>query len=212
MRQPARRRVLLTFDDAFESFADVAWPELQRRDMHAVLFVVTDFVGRRATWDLPLPGRRVPHLTWNALRKLAADGVEIGSHSRSHTDLRRCDNVTLQRELLDSRKRLQDELGQPVHALSWPFGRCNTRTGAVATAAGYKLAFAMPPCGRNDHPQTMALPRRGVYITDGPAAVLDKLDPTRPGFWFQDLFTRSVSAVATLSIRAKRSEKSFMRV
>jgi len=206
MRHAARHRVLLTFDDAFESFADVAWPELQRRDMHAVLFVVTGFVGRRATWDLPLPGRRVPHLSWNALRDLAAAGVEIGSHSRSHTDLRRSDTASLQRELLDSRQQLQDELGVPVRSLSWPFGRCNARTCEAASAAGYELAFAMPPSGRNEHLQTMALPRRGVYVTDGPGAVLDKLDPSRSGFWFQDLFTRSVNAVATLSTARRRAK------
>lgn len=198
-RRDARHRVLLTFDDAFESFHDVAWPELQRRRLHAVLFAVTGYTGRAATWDLPLPGRRVRHLSWSRLRTLADEGVEIGSHTHTHADLRRVSDARLTRELVDSRRALEDVLGTAVRTLSWPYGRWDARSCAAARDAGYELGFAMSPRGRNETVQALALPRRGVYVTDSPAAVLDKLDPHRRGFWFQDLFTRGVGSVAELS-------------
>jgi peptidoglycan/xylan/chitin deacetylase (PgdA/CDA1 family) len=191
--------VLLTFDDAFESFADVAWPELRRRGLHAVLFVISGFAGRRATWDLPLPGRRVRHLSWSALRALADDGVEIGSHTVTHADVRRLGPQRLGAELRDSRLHLEDALGVRIRAVSWPFGRCSEAALQAAQEAGYGLGFGMSPRGRNDSLHPLALPRRGVYVTDRGAAVLDKVDARRPGFWFQDLFTRGVGAVAELS-------------
>jgi peptidoglycan/xylan/chitin deacetylase (PgdA/CDA1 family) len=198
-RTDARRRVLLTFDDAFESFADTAWPELRQRGMQAVLFVISGFAGRSASWDLPLPGRRVRHLSWSALRDLAADGVEIGSHTVTHADVRRLGSQRLLQELRDSRQHIEDALGVAVRAVSWPFGRCSEAAVRAAHQAGYELGFGMSPRGRNDVLHPLALPRRGVYVTDRSAAVLDKIDPQRSGFWFQDLFTRGVGAVAELS-------------
>ena len=194
-----QRRVLLTFDDAFESFAETAWPALAQRRMQALLFVVTDFVGRSATWDLPLPGRRVRHLSWSALRELVDAGVEIGCHSARHVDLRRLSSLRLAQELEHSRRTLEDQLGIGIRAFSWPFGRWNRACCEAARQSGYQLGFAMSPQGRNDQINDMAIPRRGVYVTDSGAAVLDKLDAARAGFWFQDLFTRGVGAVASLS-------------
>lgn len=203
-REEARRRVVLTFDDAFESFADAAWPEIRQRDLRAVLFVVSGFAGRTASWDLPLPGRRVRHLSWAALRDLAEDGVEMGSHTVSHVDVRRLSPRRLAAELRDSRRHLEDRLGIAVRAVSWPFGRCHAAALQAARHAGYDLGFGMSPRGRNDTLHPLELPRRGVYVTDSAAAVLDKVDPQRRGFWFQDLFTRGVGAVAGLSTRFQK--------
>ena len=199
-----QRQVLLTFDDAFESFADRAWPALEQRSMQALLFVVTDFVGRPASWDLPLPGRRVRHLPWSALRELVDAGVEIGSHSARHLDMRRLSSLQLVQELEHSRRTLEDRLGVGIRAFSWPFGRWNHPCCEAARQSGYQLGFAMSPQGRNDQFNDMAIPRRGVYVTDSGAAVLDKLDAARAGFWFQDLFTRGVGTVASLSARFQK--------
>ena len=194
-----RREVLITFDDGYASFAAKAWPLLRARSVPSLLFVVTDFVGRRSSWDLPLPGRRVWHLDWAELRALQAEGVAIGSHSLSHRDLTRLDDRTLQRELEGSRQRLEDALGAGVHTLSYPFGRCDARVAAAAAASGYVLGFAMSAPRGHVHP--LALRRFGVYIVDSPQAVLDKVDASRRLWWVQDLFTRGVSAVAALAAR-----------
>ena len=203
-RAAAAHRVLVTFDDAFESFAAHAWPALKQRGMQALLFVVTGFVGRTATWDLPLPGRRVPHLSWSALRDLVADGVEIGSHSVRHLDLRRLSAGQRMQELQSSQHDLEDKLGVEVRSLSWPFGCWNVACCQAARQCGYQIGFAMSPAGRNDQFNGMAVPRRGVYVSDGTPAVLDKLDVARAGFWFQDLFTRGVGQVAALATRFQK--------
>lgn len=53
-RSLPRRAVLLTFDDAYRDFGEVAWPVLRRLGLPAVLFVPTGFPdrpGRRFWWD-----------------------------------------------------------------------------------------------------------------------------------------------------------------
>ncbi len=204
-----RREVLITFDDGYASFAAKAWPLLRARSVPSLLFVVTDFVGRRSSWDLPLPGRRVWHLDWPELRALQAEGVAIGSHSLSHRDLTRLDDLTLRRELEGSRHRLEDALGASVTTLSYPFGRCDARVAAAAAAAGYLLGFAMSAPRGHVHP--LALRRFGVYIVDSPQAVLDKVDASRRLWWVQDLFTRGVSTVAALAARHARNVDSAPR-
>jgi len=194
------RHVLLTFDDAFESFATRAWPELERRGFPVLLFVVSDFVGRRSTWDLSLPGRHVPHLDWPALRDLQSAGVTIGSHTATHRDLRRLDDRALDRELTGSRRTVEDALGVAVRHLSYPFGRSDARVRAAAASAGYAVGFGMGP-GSARSPERMHWPRHGVYIIDGPGAVLDKLDAARLGHTWQRLAGRTIHACAAVAAR-----------
>lgn len=192
--------VLLTFDDAFESFATHAWPALEARQLPPLLFVITDFVGRRASWDLRLPGRRAPHLDWPALRDLVAAGVEIGSHTRTHRDLRKLDATTLTSELGTSRDLLEQKLGISVRALSYPFGRTNAAVCAAARSAGYQLGFSMCPPGPNARQDRLALRRWGVYLTDSTRAVAARVQPGA-GFWLQDLWTRGINAAAAVAAR-----------
>ena len=198
-RHEAAPSVVLTFDDAFASFGTHAWPELEQRGMPAVLFVPSDHVGGTSRWDLRLPGRHVPHLDWPELRNLAGAGVEIGAHGATHRDLRRLPAAELDVELRGARVRLEDALGVRVRAVSYPFGRSDARVRAAAVAAGYELGFAMAPAGSNARLDPLAVPRRGVYVVDGTAAVLDKVDPRRPGFWLQDVVGRGISGVAGIA-------------
>jgi peptidoglycan/xylan/chitin deacetylase (PgdA/CDA1 family) len=194
----AASNVLLTFDDAFESFATHAWPELQGGNWPVTVFIVTRFVGRRSTWDLPLPGRRVAHLDWAALRDLAAAGVNFGSHGALHVDLRRCDDADLNAELEGSRRTLEDALGIPVQSFAYPFGRCDARVRRAAAASGYTLGFSVCPPGQ---PDRLAIRRHIVYVTDGGRAVLDKIDPRRVLHRFQDRFERGANACAAWAAR-----------
>ena len=193
------RAVLLTFDDAFASFEQHAWPELERVGWPTTLFVVTDFVGRRASWDLPLPGRRVPHLDWPALRDLVRAGVGIGSHGATHRDLRRLDDAALRSELDGSRRVLEDGLGVAVGAVAYPFGRADARVRTAARAAGYSLGFSMWLPGSRGALDRFALRRHGGYRIDGPGAVLDKVDPARALHRIQVVAERAISACAAVA-------------
>ena len=47
---PSARLIVLTFDDAYADFLDVAMPALQRYGMTATLFVPTGYVGGHSGW------------------------------------------------------------------------------------------------------------------------------------------------------------------
>jgi len=72
-----RRAVLITFDDAYRDFAEVAWPVLRRYGLPATLFVPTaypDQPGRRFWWD------RLAHAIATTERP-ALDGLPQGALS-----------------------------------------------------------------------------------------------------------------------------------
>jgi peptidoglycan/xylan/chitin deacetylase (PgdA/CDA1 family) len=81
-------------------------------------------------------------MTWDQLRGLGSMGMEIGSHSITHPLLSRLSDEDLKYELFESRRRLQEETGQPIIALSYPVGReqdYDKRTLREARLSGYQF-------------------------------------------------------------------------
>ena len=64
--------VIISFDDGWEDQFVYALPSLKQYHYTATFFVVTNFVGFRG------------FLSWSQLRTIVAQGMKIGSHSRSH--------------------------------------------------------------------------------------------------------------------------------
>jgi peptidoglycan/xylan/chitin deacetylase (PgdA/CDA1 family) len=76
--------------------------------------------------------------------------VKIGSHGKSHIDLTKCDEKILEKELVYSKKYLEDLLGKTVDSISFPYGASNIKVKTAAEAAGYSKGL----CSRFDinHP------------------------------------------------------------
>ncbi|MCU0607276.1 MAG: polysaccharide deacetylase family protein [Candidatus Edwardsbacteria bacterium] len=196
--------VCLTFDDAYQDFATHAWPELSRQGFTATVFALTDYVGAENTWDINWLGLRFRHLDWDALRRLAAAGIEIGSHGASHRDLRHLDDAELEREVAGSKRILERELGMPVRTFCYPFGRYDARVRRAVERAGYAAACSLAPPRRNRAIDPLALRRCGVYLSDTAWSVRRKADHASPWFWTQDLFSRGVNFCAGGAALARR--------
>ena len=65
--------ILLTIDDAFESFYLNAWPLLKNKKIPFILFVSTREIGKNG------------YMTWDQIKEVdTSDLVTIGNHSHSH--------------------------------------------------------------------------------------------------------------------------------
>jgi len=198
------KRFCLTFDDAYEGFVTHAWPELRRHGFTATVFALTDYIGGENAWDINWPGLRFRHLDWDQLRRLAAAGIEIGSHGASHRDLRHLGDAELEREVAGSKRILEKELGMPVSMFCYPFGRYDRRVAAAVRDAGYVAAASLAPSRRNGDPDIFALRRCGVYLTDTVWDLRHKVNQGSPWFWAEDLFTRGVNFCAGGAALAQR--------
>ena len=120
------KALLITFDDGHESDLIVAAPELARRNLHAIFFVVWSYLGR--------PG----YLNRDQVVALRVQGFEIGSHGMTHTRLSQISVADASDELCESKKRLEDLLQEPIAAFALPGGHYNDAVLELAWSAGYR--------------------------------------------------------------------------
>jgi peptidoglycan/xylan/chitin deacetylase (PgdA/CDA1 family) len=115
------RSALITFDDGYRSMVTVVLPLLRRFGFPAVLFVPTDYVGGRNTFD----GGGEPEeaiCNWDDLRELEREGVSIQAHSASHRPFSDLSTDEQRTEILNSKAVLENRLGKPVESLAFPYG------------------------------------------------------------------------------------------
>jgi peptidoglycan/xylan/chitin deacetylase (PgdA/CDA1 family) len=81
-------------------------------------------------------------MSWDDIRALAAAGVDVESHTRTHRVLETLDPGELRGELLGSRRDLETQLGRPVRAIAYPVGRLPPLSVRRAVAdAGYRIGL-----------------------------------------------------------------------
>ena len=76
-------------------------------------------------------------LDWNEVNDLKNGGFEIGSHGVKHEKLIELSGNELLAELSESKKILEEKIGQPVFTVSYPYGRYNIGVEKAAQSTGY---------------------------------------------------------------------------
>jgi peptidoglycan/xylan/chitin deacetylase (PgdA/CDA1 family) len=168
------RRVRATFDDAFRSAASV-FPKLEQAGVPVQLFVCTGYAREGKPLAIAeLAGddpEQLKTMTWEELRAHAARGVDIGSHGVAHAHLTRLTDAELRRELTESKRQIEDELGRPCADLAYPYGEHDERVRAAVRAAGYERAYGLTDDGRDPY----ALRRVDLYRRHSPVRALLRL-------------------------------------
>lgn len=134
------RPVLITFDDGYKDFDELAWPILKANDLSAEVFIVTDLAGGRADWDAS-SGTPARLMDADRIVTLAGEGVSFGSHLARHPASDRLSSLELAEELLRSRLQLEAWLGRPTTSLAAPFGCTDQRLRVLAAECGYKTVL-----------------------------------------------------------------------
>ncbi len=95
--------------------------------------------GVSGTFYIPLNYHEVPVMAEDAMRALSAMGMEIGSHTLTHPKLTTLREEQALHELVESKSRLEDIVGQPIVSFCYPAGKFNSRTRSWVAKAGYEL-------------------------------------------------------------------------
>jgi peptidoglycan/xylan/chitin deacetylase (PgdA/CDA1 family) len=136
-RPAPARAVLLSFDDGRAGVRDFAAPALARRGLPAILYLVTGWLDGA---PIPESERYSQFVGWSDLAALQRAGFSLGSHTVSHRNLKRIPPPEVEREVRDSRLRLEEKLGCAVEHFSFPYGRRTRAVERAVRAAGYRTA------------------------------------------------------------------------
>lgn len=110
------------------------WPDERRAQLHEDL--------RAYTPSSALGADNVDQLMdWQAVRDMASSGVTFGAHGSSHRVFVRLGVEDLQQEVHESHSVIEDQLGCPPTALSYPNGDYNDIATAFVRQAGFQVAF-----------------------------------------------------------------------
>lgn len=132
-----QRCAVISIDDGYRTFLTDGWPALRQYGYPATLFVSTDTVGGD------------DFLSWQELRQLQEDGVEIGNHSASHAyllDRLPDENASdwrarITEDLKRSRIAFEKNLGSSPNLFAYPYGEFSSELAGLVEATGFTAAF-----------------------------------------------------------------------
>ena len=162
MGAPVPGTIVLTFDDGFRTWLTDVAPLLKSLGVRATFYVCPGLAGRQHWHVAGDPGQL---LTEEEAGQLAETGMEIGSHSLTHPDLRIVDGGELSVELRDSKAAIERITRRPCRTLAYPYGLHDTRVERAVEEAGYELAFGWLPGPWRPlaAPRLPAPPRHGAF-------------------------------------------------
>jgi len=140
---------LLTFDDGNVSDYEIVHPRLIERGQRAVFFLIVDRIGSSG------------YLDWKQVKAMHDHGMEFGSHGLSHRNMCALPEKEARRELAHSRARIEDALGAPIRAFSFPYGAYSRRLIRMARQEGFEVLCT------SDHglclPPFSLVPRNSIH-------------------------------------------------
>lgn len=159
------RTIGLTFDDGCTDVAENAVPVLAQHGFRATVFVATGVTAGRASFAWY--SRQPPVLGWDEIVALDREGIiEFEAHSVTHPNLLAVDDVRAAVEIAGSKAELEEHLGRPVTAFSYPAGLFAERERRIVAQAGYELAVSCEPGVNLPTTDRLALRRRQIDARD----------------------------------------------
>jgi uncharacterized repeat protein (TIGR01451 family) len=142
IKTPPAKPVLITMDDAYESWLTLVLPIISDPSIN---YKMTGFVNTGIVRPESDPGGWYSDpLSWSEIQTLHDSGmVDIESHTVNHLDLTMLTPIALMSELLDSKNQIESHLGpgKRVNFIAYPYGYYNDAVEQAAWEAGYAAAM-----------------------------------------------------------------------
>lgn len=129
--------VCLTIDDGYQDVQSII-PIVSSLKIPVTLFVLSESgkVNRKEI------NNNHKLLTIAQIKKLHKLGWTIGCHSATHADLSQLSKADLIKEIVDSKKSLENRLGIKIKYFAYPKGIYTPKIVECVKKAGYKMAFS----------------------------------------------------------------------
>jgi peptidoglycan/xylan/chitin deacetylase (PgdA/CDA1 family) len=165
--------VVLTFDDGYEENFLTLRAVAEEMDISVTMFVSPGLIEGRKEFDHDLKkqitGFRA--LSWAQVRYWSREKVDFGSHTHSHFDCGSNLKKELEEEIVLSKTELEKELGRPIFAFAFPFGKRENMSEAALELAQTNYEYFASCHGGVNFPFRTAAPkhllRKALYTNFG---------------------------------------------
>ncbi|MEZ5942814.1 MAG: polysaccharide deacetylase family protein [Planctomycetaceae bacterium] len=107
-------------------------------------------------------------MTWDMVREMHAGGMEFGGHTVTHPVLANLPVAEQREEIVQSKQRIETEIGSPIQAFSYPVGQHDSftaETEELLKEVGYRFGFSfMAGIGKAHTADWLSLPRYSIEL------------------------------------------------
>lgn len=155
-----KKSVVITIDDGYESYYDVAYPILKKYGFHSTMFVYPAFINAGVS------------LNWDQVKILDEDPlVDIQSHSKTHESLALRPGgeyeqdylARLETEVVDTDKILKRRIGRRASLFAYPYGNSSKQLIDLLEQRDYDLAVTVKKGGNATFAYPYLVRRTMVY-------------------------------------------------
>ena len=132
--QLPEKPVIITFDDGYLDNYNHAFPVLEKYQLKATIFLISDYVNTYPNY-----------LTWSAVQDMQQSGlIDFESHTLSHEELTKAPDLDeAKHQLTGSKQAIEWNLGKQVNFIAYPCGEYNDDIEQATKDAGYRAAFTV---------------------------------------------------------------------
>jgi len=165
-----QKTLVITFDDGYRDNYLFAFPILKFYGFRATIFLTVDYIGTNSIFPMDkdkldkITDEDLP-LTWEQVFEMKKYGVEFGSHTCSHRHLDELPEDEMIKELIESKRCLEEKLQTNMTSFCYPSGRFNQKVKEAVCKTGYMAAVVTPRRGQIDE-DIYSLKRIGIYASD----------------------------------------------
>ncbi|MCB9173543.1 MAG: polysaccharide deacetylase family protein [Flavobacteriales bacterium] len=122
-----QKLIAFTFDDGFEECYTKIAPVLTDFNTNAAFFINPGFIDGNENYIKHFT-KNVVHInkqpmTWKMIKELHQKGFTIGSHTYDHVRLVGLNNMQLQKQITESKNRIEEQIESTCEYFAWTYGR-----------------------------------------------------------------------------------------
>lgn len=122
------KNIMITIDDGYKNNYEKAYPILQKYNVKANIFIITDY-------------RDGSYMTWDEIREMYNSGlVKFYSHGKEHIDYSSISISKLKEDILSSHKLLEEQLNTEIlKVFAYPSGKYTSKTTNALKSIGFEI-------------------------------------------------------------------------